>query len=354
MPAGDSADGLDVWRGSRGWCGSRTTATTCGGCRWRRAGRRSRLARRRPRDIRGGRFCCLTRSWASAMRATTCCWSPIRTRRPTTCARSRSIPPRARRRGTRRSSYGTFLLPRLGGRAARLGPGGGDPYRQRPVRLAQAGATRRGRRPGRLQRGPGHAGRVAGLADRDRGDQSRAWCIVLEASGPHGPQLAAFDLNGNPVPYFQPPVTRRSLVAAREPWAPPDTGKYRLTAGLVGHLSRSRGRRVRADLRPLLHRRRDRAGRLPRRCLHPDRHRPGHPQPGGQRPAPRDRLLAQHLRRQLRPAHRHRHRPATPHRPRPRRRRTLPQPLRPPKKLSAPANPPKSTTRKHKHHQSHR
>jgi hypothetical protein len=40
--------------------------------------------------------------------------------------------------------------------------------------------------------------------------------VVLEAAGgAHGmPQLSAFDLTGSPVQYFQPPVTRRGLIAA--------------------------------------------------------------------------------------------------------------------------------------------
>ncbi len=53
--------------------------------------------------------------------------------------------------------------------------------------------------------------------------------IVLEASGPHGPQLSAFDLNGNPIPYFQPPVTRRSLVTNARSLGAAAKGNYRLT-----------------------------------------------------------------------------------------------------------------------------
>ncbi len=54
--------------------------------------------------------------------------------------------------------------------------------------------------------------------------------IVLEATGPNGPQLSAFDLNGNPVRYFQPPVTRRALVAdARRRPGAAGRGKYTLT-----------------------------------------------------------------------------------------------------------------------------
>ncbi len=39
--------------------------------------------------------------------------------------------------------------------------------------------------------------------------------LVLEAGG----QLAAFDLNGNPVPYFGTAVTRRALIAPPGPGA---------------------------------------------------------------------------------------------------------------------------------------
>ena len=59
--------------------------------------------------------------------------------------------------------------------------------------------------------------------------------LVLEvAGGGGGPQLAAFDLNGNPVPYFQPGVTRRSLMAAGRRRGAGAPGQYTLALVSAG------------------------------------------------------------------------------------------------------------------------
>src|SRR5262249_49153611 len=58
--------------------------------------------------------------------------------------------------------------------------------------------------------------------------------IVLEADGQHGPQLAAFDLNGHPVPYFQPPSTRRALLTHARRRGATGQGNYRLPLVSVG------------------------------------------------------------------------------------------------------------------------
>jgi hypothetical protein len=53
--------------------------------------------------------------------------------------------------------------------------------------------------------------------------------LVLEAAGAGGqPQISAFDLNANPVQYFQPPVTRRSLLAAGRRRGAGAAGQYTL------------------------------------------------------------------------------------------------------------------------------
>jgi hypothetical protein len=53
--------------------------------------------------------------------------------------------------------------------------------------------------------------------------------LILEAAGASGPQLAAFDLNGNPVPYFNAPVTRRSLITPGRRRSASGQGQYTLT-----------------------------------------------------------------------------------------------------------------------------
>ena len=54
--------------------------------------------------------------------------------------------------------------------------------------------------------------------------------LVLEAAGGGAgqPQLSAFDVTGKPVQYFQPPVTRRSLMAASRRRGAGTQGRYTL------------------------------------------------------------------------------------------------------------------------------
>ncbi len=53
--------------------------------------------------------------------------------------------------------------------------------------------------------------------------------LVLEAAAAGGqPQISAFDLNANPVQYFQPPLTRRSLLAAGRRRGAGAAGQYTL------------------------------------------------------------------------------------------------------------------------------
>ena len=130
--------------------------------------------------------------------------------------------------------------------------------------------------------------------------------LVLDAATS---QISAFDLNGNPVPYFagyaHAALARRSPTTRRL-----RAGKVHAPARLERHVPRHRRRRLGPDLSPVPHRRRIRPQRLPRRRLHPYRPTPRHRQPGRQRPPPGGRLLAQHLRGQLRPARQHCHRQA--------------------------------------------
>ncbi len=60
--------------------------------------------------------------------------------------------------------------------------------------------------------------------------------VVLDVAAANGlPQLAAFDLSGKPVPYFQPPVTRRALMAAGTRRSASGQGQYtlQLTPGVT-------------------------------------------------------------------------------------------------------------------------
>ena len=133
--------------------------------------------------------------------------------------------------------------------------------------------------------------------------------IVLEAGAA---QLAAFDLNGNPARYFGSSTPAAFTL-------PLPTGRTYLDLAVDG-----------ANQIYLLSRLGD-GSQLPDYHIDvysPERDATGHQQPRHQHPAPRRRLLAQHLRRQLHPPARHDHQP-TPHRRRRSRRRTLPQPFRP-------------------------
>ena len=78
--------------------------------------------------------------------------------------------------------------------------------------------------------------------------------LILEAAAL---QIAAFDLNGNPVPYFAgatAALTRRSLVTRARQRA--GVSRLHPAAGLQGQLPRHGRRRLRPDLRALLHGRR--------------------------------------------------------------------------------------------------
>ena len=103
--------------------------------------------------------------------------------------------------------------------------------------------------------------------------------IVLEASGQHGPQLAAFDLNGNPVPLLSAAGDPTSA-GPRRPLAPAGQGNYTLPwspSGTYLDLAVDGSGQIYVLYYTGAG---TSARRLPRRRLHPDRDRPGHPQPG--------------------------------------------------------------------------
>jgi hypothetical protein len=124
------------------------------------------------------------------------------------------------------TSYGTFLLPvsaaalHSSGRVVAIHTDSGRFAWLKPVNTPRAPLAAYSAGPGTQV---GLLGSPIAIAVTNPGV-----VVVLEASGQHGPQLAAFDLNGNPVPYFQPPVTRRSLVANARRLGAAGQGNYRL------------------------------------------------------------------------------------------------------------------------------
>ena len=186
-------------------------------------------------------------------RATTCCSSRTTPPRSTTSARSRWTRPPARRRWDPSVSYGTFPLPisaatlHSSGRVVAVHTDNGRIGSLLPANTPPAAA-------GHLQRRTGHPDRAAELPRRRRGHEPRH---RPRSSRPRALQLAAFDLNGNPVALLRRRVRRADPALAGHPRAE-RAGVSRLhpAARLQGQLPRHGRRRLGPDLRALLHGRR--------------------------------------------------------------------------------------------------
>ena len=250
-PRSDRGDDLHGGSGWPGSCGSRTTSTGCAASRSSRTAPRSPSAGRPARATPAAPSCCSTLSSAPPTSATTCCSNPTTSATATTSAPSPSTPPPARSAGTRPSSLGQFTLPvdaaalHSSGRVVAVHTDSGRLAHVLPATTPQPPLAAYSAGPGTEI---GLLSSPTAVAVTNPGI-----VIVLEAGAS---QLAAFDLNGNPVRYFGTAT-------------PAD-----FTLGLlpVVHLPRRRRRRRQPDLPALLRRRRQPSRRLPHRRLQPHRH----------------------------------------------------------------------------------
>ena len=283
---------------SSAWSGSRTTATSCGASPWPKNADTLDLVPDQER-LRASTLPALRRLRRTADPGNHVLLEPDDTPTPTSSAASAwtrqpaplwdSTPPSAR-------SCCPFRR-----RPALLGASSPST----PTAAASAAAATPAPAPGRLQRRSRHPDRPAAVPHRRRRHQPR------HRHHPRGWRLQSppSTSTANPVRLLRRRVRRADPALAGHPRAE-RAGVSRLhpAARLQGQLPRHGRRRLGPDLRALLHGRRIRPGRLPRRRLQLRGRAGKGVSTGRQRPPPERRLLAQHLRRQLRPRSRTRSR----------------------------------------------